>query len=103
MRPADANETAEAWASAIQHDGPTLFALTRQNVPHLDRTRHRNRTLRRALIFFPNPRGGAPDVIFIGTGSEVSLCMKAQEKLTGLRSEGPRCEYAELEFFRSAG
>ncbi len=37
IRPADANETAEAWAVAIQHDGPTLFALTRQNVPHLDR------------------------------------------------------------------
>src|ERR1700688_2180345 len=38
LRPADANETAEAWAFAMQHDGPTLFALTRQGVPHLDRS-----------------------------------------------------------------
>ncbi|MBV8819399.1 MAG: transketolase, partial [Acidobacteriaceae bacterium] len=39
IRPADATETAEAWAFALQHDGPTTFALTRQNVPHLDRSR----------------------------------------------------------------
>src|ERR1700676_2827749 len=37
IRPADANETAEAWAFAVQHDRPTLLALTRQNVTHLDR------------------------------------------------------------------
>src|SRR5258708_6695515 len=37
IRPADANEASEAWAFAVQHNGPTLFALTRQNVPHLDR------------------------------------------------------------------
>ena len=39
IRPADATETAEAWAFAIEHDGPTLFALSRQELPHLDRTR----------------------------------------------------------------
>ena len=37
IRPADATETAEAWAFAVQYDGPTLFALSRQNLPHLDR------------------------------------------------------------------
>ena len=41
IRPADPNETAEAWAFAVQHDGPTLLALTRQNVPHLDRSNAR--------------------------------------------------------------
>ena len=39
IRPADPNETAEAWAFAVTHNGPTLLAMTRQNVPHLDRSR----------------------------------------------------------------
>src|SRR5208282_870550 len=38
IRPADANETAEAWAFAVQHDGPTLLVLTRQNLAHQDRS-----------------------------------------------------------------
>ena len=49
MRPADATETAEGWAVAIQHNGPTLFALTRQNILHLDRSKAKNRCLERRL------------------------------------------------------
>jgi transketolase len=82
MRPADANETAEAWAAAIEHNGPSLFALTRQHVPHLDRSKAKGGVARGAYII-SEADGGAPDVILIGTGSEVSLCMKAQEKLRG--------------------
>ena len=83
LRPADATETAEAWAMAIEHDGPTLFALSRQNLPHLDRSRAVDADLSKGAYILSEAQGGKPDVILIGTGSEVSLCMKAQEKLAG--------------------
>ncbi len=76
IRPADATETAEAWAFAIQHDGPTLFALTRQNVPHLDRSNAKERGVSKGAYILSEADGGTPDVILIGTGSEVSLCVK---------------------------
>jgi transketolase len=83
MRPADATEAAECWAVAVTHDGPTLFALTRQNVPHLSRANIKNGDVSKGAYILSEAAGGAPDVILIGTGSEVSLCMKAQEKLQG--------------------
>jgi transketolase len=81
MRPADATETAECWAVAIQHDGPTLFALTRQNCPHLDRSKAKNPDVSKGAYILSEADGGDPELILIGTGSEVVLCMKAQEKL----------------------
>jgi transketolase len=83
MRPADATETAECWAAAIQHNGPTLFALTRQHVPHLDRSKAKNIDVSKGAYILSEAEGGKPDVILIGTGSEVSLCMRGQEKLKG--------------------
>jgi len=83
IRPADGNEVAEAWAFAVQHNGPTLFALTRQNVPHLDRSNAREPGVDRGAYILSEADGGRPDVILIGTGSEVSLCVKAQERLKG--------------------
>ena len=83
LRPADANETAEAWAFAIEHNGPTLFALTRQNVPHLDRSKAKEGGVAKGAYILAEAEGGAPEVILIGTGSEVALCMKAHEKLAG--------------------
>lgn len=84
IRPADANETAEAWALAVQRSGPTLFALTRQNVPHLDRGGVRDGSgVSKGAYILAEADGGTPDVILIGTGSEVALCVKAQEKLRG--------------------
>lgn len=83
MRPADATETAEAWAVAIQHNGPTLFALTRQNVPHLSRSKAKNVDVSKGAYVLAEAEGGTPEVILIGTGSEVALCMNAQEKLAG--------------------
>jgi transketolase len=81
MRPADPNETAEAWAFAVQHNGPTLIALTRQTVPHLDRTNARDTDIGKGAYILSEAGDGAPDVILIGTGSEVGLCVKAQAKL----------------------
>jgi transketolase len=82
MRPADATETAEAWAVALQHDGPSLFALTRQNVPHLDRKTAKGGVAQGGYIL-SEADGGSPDVILIGTGSEVHLCTNAQQRLKG--------------------
>jgi transketolase len=81
IRPADANEATEAWAFAVQHNGPTLLALTRQVVPHLDRGGARNPDVARGAYVLADAEGGSPDVILIGTGSEVSLCVLAREKL----------------------
>jgi transketolase len=84
IRPADANETVEAWAFAVQHDGPTLLVLTRQVVPHLDRSGAKDAGAARGAYVLADAEGGAPDVILIGTGSEVSLCVEAREKLKPL-------------------
>ncbi len=81
MRPADATETAEAWTFAVQHEGPSLFALTRQNVPHLDRSKAKGSVAQGAYIL--SDGDGPADVILIGSGSEVALCVRAQEKLQG--------------------
>ena len=80
MRPADATEAAECWAYAVQHDGPTLFAFTRQNLPHLDRSKAKKPDVSKGAYILSEPTG-APDVILIGTGSEVGLCMKAAQQM----------------------
>src|SRR5271154_811238 len=76
IRPADATETADAWAFAVQHTGPTLFALTRQNLQHLDRSRAKEPSVAKGADIMSEAQSGAPEVILIGTGSEVALCMK---------------------------
>jgi transketolase len=81
IRPADPNETAEAWAFALQHNGPTLLVLTRQIVPHLDRRGAKDPGAAHGAYVLADVEGGSPDVILIGTGSEVSLCVQAREKL----------------------
>ena len=81
MRPADATETSECWAVAMEHDGPSLFALTRQNLPHLDRGKVKNGDVSKGAYILSEAEGGQPEVLLIGSGSEVSLCTKAQEKL----------------------
>jgi transketolase len=81
IRPADPNETSEAWAFAVQHDGPTVLVLTRQAVPHLDRSKAKEPGVARGAYILADSDGGAPDVILMGTGSEVQLCVEAQKKL----------------------
>jgi transketolase len=81
IRPADPNETSEAWAVAIQRNGPTALVLTRQAVPHLDRSNAKDPGVARGAYILAEADGGAPDVILIGTGSEVQLCVEARKKL----------------------
>jgi transketolase len=83
LRPADANETTEAWKSALMRkNGPTSLVLTRQNLPVLDRTRYPSAAgLHKGAYVLADAPGGEPHVILIGTGSEVSLCVEAFERL----------------------
>lgn len=81
IRPADPNETSEAWAFAVQRDGPTVLVLTRQAVPHLDRSNAKDPGVARGAYILAEAEGGAPDAILIGTGSEVQLCVEARKAL----------------------
>jgi transketolase len=83
IRPADANEVAEAWKIAVENKhGPIAIILTRQNVPVIDRGRFRPSTgLRKGAYILSDSSPGKPDVILIATGSEVHLALEAQEKL----------------------
>ena len=80
IRPADPNEVSEAWAFAIEHHGPTALIFTRQAVPHLDRSHAKDPSVAKGAYIL-SEADGQPDVILIGTGSEVSLCVKAQSTL----------------------
>ncbi len=82
IRPADANETAEAWRQAIRLDGPVALILTRQNVPTLDRTRMNPASgLARGGYVVNRLEGKKPAIILIGTGSELSLALEAAAQL----------------------
>ncbi|HEU5403092.1 MAG TPA: transketolase [Terriglobales bacterium] len=80
IRPADPTETLEAWELAVQHNGPTLLVLSRQAVPHLDRANSKEPGVAKGAYVLADS-DGEPDVILIGTGSEVSLCMQAKAVL----------------------
>jgi transketolase len=84
LRPADANEAAEAWrvVMQLQHE-PALLVLTRQALPTLDRARFASAAglARGAYVLAENP-GKLPDVLLLATGSEVSLCVEAFDRLS---------------------
>ncbi|WP_431925190.1 transketolase [Micromonospora wenchangensis] len=83
VRPADANETAWAWRQALEHtDRPTALALSRQPLPTLDRETYAGAegTARGGYVL-AEASNGKPQVIIVGTGSEVQLCLTARERL----------------------
>jgi len=89
IRPADANEVAEAWRVAMQSkDRPVALVLTRQAVPTFDRTKYAGAEGLRRGAYVMADSGGEPQVILMATGSEVQLCVQANERLTaeGIRS-----------------
>jgi transketolase len=82
LRPADANETAQAWRIAIEHTtGPVVLALTRQKLPFIDRTKYASAALTENGAYILAENSGTPDLILIGTGSEVQFVMGAYELL----------------------
>jgi transketolase len=83
LRPADANEVAEAWRliAQLRHE-PVALILTRQAVPTLDRSRCAAAAgLQRGAYVLLDARDGAPEVLLLATGSEVSLCVEAHRQL----------------------
>jgi transketolase len=95
IRPADANEVAEAWRVAIDRTHqPVALVLTRQDVPVFDRSRYAPAEgLRRGGYVLADPPGGDPEAILIATGSEVALAVAAHEELGG---EGIRTRVVSL-------
>jgi len=75
IRPADGNETVQAWADAVLHDGPTCLVLSRQNIPV---TTDGEAVCTGAGIV---RSADAPQVVLVGTGSEVAVCLEAAELL----------------------
>jgi transketolase len=83
VRPADANETALAWRFALrENEGPCTLVLTRQNLPIIDPQLIPDDAIERgAYVLREAADGGEPQVILIGTGSEVAICIEAAEQL----------------------
>ena len=81
IRPADANETAEAWKVAMLRSKPVALILSRQNVPTIDRGKYAAAEgLRRGAYVLSDPEG-EPDALIVATGSEVNLAVQSQERL----------------------
>src|SRR5919197_2537684 len=95
LRPGDANEIAEAWrfVMEVQHD-PVVLVLSRQAMPTLDRARYAPAEgLRRGAYVLGDADGGDPEVILIGTGTEVGLAVDAYEQLS---AEGVRARVVSM-------
>lgn len=95
LRPADANEVAESWRviMKLRHQ-PAALILSRQNLPTLDRNRYASASgLERGAYVLADTGSGMPEIILIGTGSEVSLCIEAFEQLT---AEGTRARVVSM-------
>jgi transketolase len=83
LRPGDANEVVEAYKIILQHThGPSTLVLTRQAMPTFDRTKYAPAAgVAKGAYVLADAPGGKPDVILMASGSEVSLCVEAGEKL----------------------
>jgi len=84
LRPGDANEVVEAYKVILQHKhGPSTLVLTRQAMPTFDRSKYAPASgVAKGAYVLADPPGGKPDVILMASGSEVSLCVDAGEKLS---------------------
>jgi transketolase len=95
LRPADANEVVEAWRVIMQfrHE-PVALILTRQALPTLDRVKYANaQGVQRGAYVLADADDGKPDVLLLATGSEVSLCIEAYEKL---KAEGIKARVVSM-------
>nr|WP_285612477.1 transketolase [Actinokineospora globicatena] len=82
LRPGDANETAAAWRATLsQHEAPVGLALTRQNLPVLEGTREKAREGVAKGAYVLRDTEGTPDIVLIGTGSELQIAVEAADVL----------------------
>ena len=100
-RPADANETAACWRLALERTGPCFFALSRQDLPVIDPATHD--------VYAGVSKGAYvledaanPQVILIGTGSEVGALRRSKKAARGRRHRGARSQHAQLGDLRRA-
>ena len=95
LRPGDANEVVEAYKIMLQHThGPCTLVLTRQAVPTLDRTKYAPTSgVAKGAYVLADASGGKPDVILMASGSELSLCVDACEKL---KAEGIKARVVSM-------
>ncbi len=105
IRPADANEVAEAWRVIIQlRRAPVCLVLTRQSIPTLDRAKYAPASgVAKGAYVLADAPGGRPEVLLLATGSEVSICVQAYEMLA---AEGIRARVVSMpswELFEQQG
>ncbi|MSQ24308.1 MAG: transketolase [Chloroflexi bacterium] len=105
LRPADANEVAEAWRFIMErHHQPAALVLTRQAVPTIDRSTYASAAgLAHGAYVLAEAEGGKPDALLLASGSEVSLCLEAYEQL---KTEGIRARVVSMpswELFEEQG
>jgi transketolase len=82
IRPADANETAQAWKYVLEHrDGPAALLLTRQGLPVLDQSKYASAANLSKGAYVLTAAADKPDVLLLATGSEVSVALNAAEAL----------------------
>jgi transketolase len=106
IRPADAQETAVAWKTAVEHEGgPVALVLTRQKLPFVDRAANSSLGsadgVAQGAYVLSDPAGGAkPKVVLMSSGSEVSLIMKAQATLAASNIPARVVSMASMELFK---
>lgn len=95
LRPADANEVVEAWRVIMDLDhSPTALILSRQALPTLDRSKYAPASgVRRGAYILADAEDGEPEVLLLGTGSEVQLCIEAYEQL---REQGVKARVVSM-------
>jgi transketolase len=101
IRPADANEVAEAWKTAVAHKhGPVALILTRQEVPVIDRNKYESAEgLKKGAYIFADSAPDNPEIILIATGSEVHIAVGAYERLKAENIKARIVNMASWELF----
>jgi transketolase len=102
LRPADANEVAEAWRTAIAHTtGPVALVLTRQKLPCFDRTAGFNAVsgAQQGAYVLKDAEGGAPQVVIMASGSEVAIAVDAQNRLVADKIRARVVSVPSMELF----
>jgi len=94
LRPGDANEVVEAYKVILHTHGPSTLVLTRQAMPTFDRTKYAPASgVAKGAYVLADAPGGKPDMILMASGSEVSLCVDAYEKL---KAEGIKARVVSM-------
>jgi transketolase len=99
IRPADANETAQAWRLAVEADGPVGLVLTRQDVPVLAETGARAAEGVARGGYVLADADGTPDIVLVGTGSEVQHCLAAAPTLAAAGTQARVVSLPSWELF----